>query len=86
LNHFFAEGRDLAKHLNVKFIETSAKKRLNVDDAFYTLVREIRRHNKVRRAPLVDSFVLIELPGNTNWPSYGGVTWFLRKLSPPNPS
>jgi hypothetical protein len=43
-----AEGRDLAKHFNCKFIETSAKNRIHVDDAFWELVREIRRHNKVR--------------------------------------
>jgi len=83
---FFAEGRAIANHENALFIETSAKQRLNVDEAFYTLVREIRRHNKVRRPSLLDSFVLIELPGKTNWPSYGGVTWFLRKLCQPNPS
>jgi len=40
------EGRDLAKHLQCKFIETSAKQRTNVDEAFSTLVREIRRYNK----------------------------------------
>lgn len=43
-----AEGRDLAKHFNCKFIETSAKQRINVDEAFSNLVREIRRYNKVR--------------------------------------
>lgn len=43
-----AEGRDLAKHFGCKFIETSAKQRINVDEAFCSLVREIRRYNKVR--------------------------------------
>lgn len=43
-----AEGRDLAKHFNCKFIETSAKQRINVDEAFTNLVREIRRYNRVR--------------------------------------
>jgi len=42
------EGRDLAKHFNCRFIETSAKQRINVDEAFSSLVREIRRYNKVR--------------------------------------
>ena len=42
------EGRDLAKHFNCKFIETSAKQRINVDEAFSNLVREIRKYNKVR--------------------------------------
>jgi len=40
------EGRDLAKHFNCKFIETSAKQRINVDEAFSNLVREIRKFNK----------------------------------------
>jgi len=44
-----SEGRDLAKHFNCKFIETSAKQRINVDEAFSTLVREIRRYNKEQR-------------------------------------
>ncbi|GBE88528.1 24 kDa Ras-like protein [Sparassis crispa] len=40
------EGRDLAKHFGCKFIETSAKQRINVDEAFHNLVREIRKYNK----------------------------------------
>lgn len=42
------EGRDLAKHFGCRFVETSAKQRINVDDAFSMLVREIRKYNKVR--------------------------------------
>lgn len=42
------EGRELAKHFGCRFIETSAKQRLNVDEAFSNLVREIRKYNKVR--------------------------------------
>lgn len=41
-----AEGRELAKTFGCKFLETSAKARINVDEAFYTLVREIRRYQK----------------------------------------
>jgi len=40
------EGRELAKQFNCRFIETSAKQRIQVDEAFYNLVREIRRYNK----------------------------------------
>ncbi|KAI0216668.1 RAS1 protein [Massospora cicadina] len=41
----FAEGRDLAKGFNCPFMETSAKKRTNVDETFFTLIREIRKFN-----------------------------------------
>ncbi|GAA6013702.1 hypothetical protein JCM8202_000782 [Rhodotorula sphaerocarpa] len=44
------EGRELAKHFGSRFIETSAKQRLNVDEAFHELVREIRRFNKEQAA------------------------------------
>lgn len=40
------EGEDLARQFGCKFIETSAKSRIHVEDAFYDLVREIRRYNK----------------------------------------
>ena len=48
LTFMISEGRDLAKHLGCRFIETSAKQRINVDEAFSNLVREIRKYNKVR--------------------------------------
>lgn len=51
------EGRDLAKHFGCKFIETSAKQRINVDEAFSNLVREIRRYNKVCYFPSVDVLI-----------------------------
>ena len=35
------EGRQLAKSFGCRFIETSAKQRINVDEAFYNLVREL---------------------------------------------
>ena len=49
----FIEGRDLATHLGCGFFETSTKYRVNIDEVFYTLVREIRKHIrvKVRRTP-----------------------------------
>lgn len=40
------EGRQLARSFGCKFIETSAKSRINVDNAFYDIVREIRKYNK----------------------------------------
>jgi GTPase KRas protein len=44
------EGRDLAKHYGCQFIETSAKQRINVDEAFQELVREIRKYNREAQA------------------------------------
>ena len=41
-----AEGRELAKHFGTSCIETSAKQRVNVDEAFMMLVRNIRKYNK----------------------------------------
>lgn len=40
------EGESLARSFNCKFLETSAKSRINVDKSFYDLVREIRRYNR----------------------------------------
>lgn len=40
------ERNTVAKQLKIKSIETSAKLRVNVDQCFYELVRQIRRHNK----------------------------------------
>jgi GTPase KRas protein len=39
------EGEALARSFGCKVIETSAKSRINVDNAFYDMVREIRRYN-----------------------------------------
>ncbi|TPX38159.1 hypothetical protein SmJEL517_g00262 [Synchytrium microbalum] len=36
------EGRALAKQYNCRFLETSARNKINVDEAFYALVRAIR--------------------------------------------
>ncbi|OXA50608.1 Ras-like protein [Folsomia candida] len=38
-----SEARDVARQYGIPFVETSAKTRMGVDEAFYTLVREIRK-------------------------------------------
>ncbi|KAL9096953.1 MAG: hypothetical protein Q9165_000917 [Trypethelium subeluteriae] len=45
------EGQQLARNFGCKFIETSAKSRINVDNAFYDIVREIRRYNREMANP-----------------------------------
>ena len=40
------EGRELAKSFDAPFFETSAKSRINVEEGFFQLVREIRKWNK----------------------------------------
>ncbi|KAJ9597765.1 hypothetical protein L9F63_011373 [Diploptera punctata] len=42
------QAREIAKQYAVPFVETSAKTRMGVDDAFYTLVREIRKDKEQR--------------------------------------
>jgi len=37
------EGQELAKQFNCPFMEASAKQRINVEEGFFDLVREIRR-------------------------------------------
>ena len=44
------EAKELAKSYNIPFVETSAKTRMGVDDAFFTLVREIRKDKERRRS------------------------------------
>lgn len=39
---------DLAKNYGIPFVETSAKTRMGVDEAFYSLVREIRKDRERR--------------------------------------
>jgi GTPase KRas len=43
----FVEGRSVAQQLGVQFFETSAKTRINIDESFEALVREMRAKTKV---------------------------------------
>jgi GTPase SAR1 family protein len=43
----FVEGRTVAEQLSVQFFETSAKTRINIDESFEALVREMRSKTKV---------------------------------------
>ena len=43
------QARDVAKQYGIPFVETSAKTRMGVDDAFYTLVREIRKDKDAKK-------------------------------------
>ena len=47
----FDEGKELAEHYNVQFLETSAKDCKNVDEAFTTMTREIKSRVAVNQAP-----------------------------------
>jgi GTPase KRas protein len=48
------EGRELAAHLMCQFLEASAKLRVNVDEAFVRIVREIQMYDKVRSSLGID--------------------------------
>ena len=40
------DGKDMAKKMNAKFMESSARYRINVEEAYYALVRSIRDENR----------------------------------------
>uniref|UniRef100_A0A8C7WUT9 HRas proto-oncogene, GTPase b n=1 Tax=Oryzias sinensis TaxID=183150 RepID=A0A8C7WUT9_9TELE len=44
------QAQELARSYGIPYIETSAKTRQGVEDAFYTLVREIRQHKLRKRS------------------------------------
>ncbi|XP_031550814.1 ras-like protein RAS2 [Actinia tenebrosa] len=46
-----AEGQELARQLRIPYLETSAKQRTNVDQAFHDLVRAIRQFNVATESP-----------------------------------
>jgi GTPase KRas protein len=41
------QAKDVARNYGVPLVESSAKTRMGVDDAFYTLVREIRKYKEL---------------------------------------
>lgn len=45
------EGQLLAQSWGIPFLETSARKRVNIDQSFFELVREIRRYNATKEGP-----------------------------------
>jgi GTPase KRas len=51
----------MAQTIGCRFLETSAKQRINIDEAFYEIVREIRRANKVGTfvVPLAVLFTIV---------------------------
>lgn len=51
----FEEGEELARQFGCKFLETSAKQGINVDQAFHDLVRAIRDKEKPSESKDVDS-------------------------------
>lgn len=55
----------MARRFGCKFIETSAKSRLRVEDAFYDTVREIRRYNREMSS---------HTPGNAGYSPNGPVS------------
>uniref|UniRef100_A0AAQ4RPE8 Zgc:55558 n=1 Tax=Gasterosteus aculeatus aculeatus TaxID=481459 RepID=A0AAQ4RPE8_GASAC len=44
------QAQELARSYGVPFVETSAKTRQGVEEAFYSLVREIRRYKETNRS------------------------------------
>eukprot|EP00005_Dracoamoeba_jomungandri_P001496 CAMPEP_0174256754 /NCGR_PEP_ID=MMETSP0439-20130205/5957_1 /TAXON_ID=0 /ORGANISM="Stereomyxa ramosa, Strain Chinc5" /LENGTH=145 /DNA_ID=CAMNT_0015339509 /DNA_START=268 /DNA_END=705 /DNA_ORIENTATION=+ len=44
-----AEGAELANSFSCPFVETSAKKRVNVEEAFFKIVREIRKFSAMHQ-------------------------------------
>jgi len=62
------EGRELARHFGAQFVESSAKQRINVDEAFTALVREIRKFQRPAapppQAPKSSLGIFSTAPGN----------------------
>ncbi|KAL4402526.1 Ras1 protein [Malassezia pachydermatis] len=59
-----SEGYAMARQIGCPFVETSAKHRVNVDEAFNDLVREIRRYNQEQTFTKPDAYTAAT-PGAT---------------------
>lgn len=78
-------AREAAKNYGIPFVETSAKTRMGVDDAFYTLVREIRKDVKscfsfLKRCTTYYTSFHVHLLEGTSWTRQAEKTW--QKNSP----
>ncbi|KAL3288415.1 hypothetical protein HHI36_002861 [Cryptolaemus montrouzieri] len=51
------EAQQLARQLKIPYIECSAKMKMNVDNAFYELVRVVRKFQMSERPPLKPSYM-----------------------------
>ncbi|XP_066141780.1 ras-like protein 2 [Euwallacea fornicatus] len=51
------EAQQLARNLKIPYIECSAKMRMNVDNAFYELVRVVRKFQLSERPPLKSGYM-----------------------------
>ncbi|WFD30871.1 RAS1 protein [Malassezia sp. CBS 17886] len=71
-----SEGYTMARQFGCPFVETSAKQRVNVDEAFNDLVREIRRYNKEQASarPAASNGRQLDAAGTSNKLSDGGIT------------
>jgi GTPase KRas protein len=56
------EGAALARAFGCQFVEASAKGRINVDVAFYDLVRDIRKYERLQRELNASRAILTDYP------------------------
>ncbi|CAH6723546.1 ras-like protein 1 [[Candida] jaroonii] len=64
----YEEGKQLAESFNCKFFETSAKQRINVEESFYELVRNVRDKNKPPKADKSDASGINDANDEVNEP------------------
>ncbi|XP_019865140.1 ras-like protein 2 [Aethina tumida] len=51
------EAQQLARHLKIPYIECSAKRKMNVDNAFFELVRVVRKFQLSERPPMKPNYL-----------------------------